>query len=131
MATLLLAAGCGLANAETYGTPTRNEPVASQDVRVERHGNAFSIDTVMLAPVPPAVAWDVLTDFEHMPRYQSQLKSSEVLERSAWHVAQHLRQLDFIVAEVLRVPGAPRLLPADLDGLPVPREVWDPEIRFA
>jgi len=83
MATLLLAAGCGLANAETYGTPPRNEPVASQDVRVERHGNAFSIDTVMLAPVPPAVAWDVLTDFEHMPRYQSQLKSSEVLERSA------------------------------------------------
>lgn len=63
--------------------------------------------------------------------YYGERPRHEVLERSAWHVAQHLRQLDFIVAEVLRVPGAPRLLPADLDGLPVPREVWDPEIRFA
>ncbi|MCU0757790.1 MAG: hypothetical protein MUF07_01140 [Steroidobacteraceae bacterium] len=53
-----------------------------------------------------------------------------VLERTAWHVAQHCRQLDHLVGEVLQVAGAPRLPAGDLDGLPVPREVWDPEIRF-
>jgi glutaredoxin len=54
-----------------------------------------------------------------------------VLERTAWHVAQHCRQLDHLVGEVLRVGGAPRLPATDLEGLPVPREVWDPEVRFA
>lgn len=63
--------------------------------------------------------------------YYGERPLHEVLERSAWHVAQHVRQLDYIVAEVLRVADAPRLRPDDLDGLPVPREVWDPEIRFA
>jgi len=32
-----------------------------------------------------------------------------VLERTAWHVAQHCRQLDYIVAEVLKLETAPRL----------------------
>lgn len=55
----------------------------------------------------------------------------ELLERSAWHVAQHVRQLDDIVGVRLGIADAPRLQPADLEGLPVPRDVWDPEIRFA
>jgi glutaredoxin len=63
--------------------------------------------------------------------YYGERPLHEVLERSAWHVAQHVRQLDFIVASVLCVAAAPRLCPEDLDGLPVPRDVWDPEIRFA
>ena len=65
--------------AETYGAPAPRAEVADRDIRVQRHGNAFSIDAVMHAPVPPATAWEVLTDFEHMPRYQSSLKSSQVL----------------------------------------------------
>lgn len=72
------------AAAETYGQPPPPDaPVASREVRVQRQAGGFSIDVVMLAPVPPAVAWAVLTDFEHMPRYQSHLQRSEVLERSA------------------------------------------------
>jgi carbon monoxide dehydrogenase subunit G len=72
--------------AETYGAPAPRAEVADRDIRVQRHGNAFSIDAVMHAPVPPATAWEVLTDFEHMPRYQSSLKSSQVLERSPQRV---------------------------------------------
>ena len=72
--------------AETYGAPAPRAEVADRDIRVQRHGNAFSIDAVMHAPVPPAIAWEVLTDFEHMPRYQSSLKSSQVLERSPQRV---------------------------------------------
>jgi len=80
----LLAAAAGMAGAETYGAPPlQGNPVTSQDVRVQRQGSGFTIDAVMHAPVPAAVAWDVLTDFEHMPRYQTHLKTSEVLERSA------------------------------------------------
>ena len=63
--------------------------------------------------------------------YYGERPQHEVLERTAWHVAQHCRQLDYIVAEVLKLETAPRLRPVDLAGLPVPGQVWDAEIRFA
>lgn len=52
----------------------------------------------------------------------------QVLERTAWHMAQHCRQLQHILGE-LGVTGGPFLTPALLAGLPLPRDVWDPEIR--
>ena len=55
----------------------------------------------------------------------------EVLERTAWHVAQHARQLDHIAAVVLALPSAPRLDPRQLAGLPVPQQVWDAEVQFS
>lgn len=83
----LLAAWPVSGGAETYGMPAAAPApaaaVSTQDVRVQRQGAAFSIDAVMHAPVPPETAWDVLTDFDHMARYQSNLKTSEVLERGA------------------------------------------------
>jgi glutaredoxin len=51
-----------------------------------------------------------------------------VLERSAWHVAQHCRQLEHLVREVAGVSGAPRLPVALLSGLPLPAAVWDREV---
>jgi len=51
-----------------------------------------------------------------------------VLERTAWHVAQHCRQLESIVVDTLGRPLAQRLGPAELEGLPIPRDVWDREI---
>ena len=63
--------------------------------------------------------------------YYGERPQHEVLERTAWHVAQHCRQLDHIVVEVLKLRPATRLRPVDLAGLPVPEQVWDPEIRFA
>ncbi|QTD44826.1 SRPBCC family protein [Ottowia testudinis] len=78
-----------LAAAESYGAPPVRDVVADQDIRVQRKGSAFSIDAVMHAPVPLATAWEVLTDFERMPRYQRSLKSSEVLERGAERLLVH------------------------------------------
>jgi len=52
----------------------------------------------------------------------------QVLERTAWHMAQHSRQLQHILGEI-GVAGGPWLTSAVLEGLPLPREVWDPEIR--
>ncbi len=63
--------------------------------------------------------------------YYGERPQHEVLERTAWHVAQHCRQLDHIVIEVLKLVPGTRLRPADLAGLPVPEQIWDPEIRFA
>lgn len=50
-----------------------------------------------------------------------------VLERTAWHVAQHCRQLEHIV-RTLGLPPAAALGDAELGGLPLPDGVWDKEI---
>ena len=47
-----------------------------------------------------------------------------VLERCAWHAAQHTRQLAFLLRRLGIEPEAP-LTATDLDGLPVPEAVWD------
>ena len=52
----------------------------------------------------------------------------EVLERSAWHVAQHCRQLDFIAVTILKCQSEARVTGELLQGLPVPEDVWDREI---
>ncbi len=52
----------------------------------------------------------------------------QVLERTAWHMAQHCRQLQHILTNI-GVDAASLLAPSMLDGLPLPRDVWDPEIK--
>jgi glutaredoxin len=53
------------------------------------------------------------------------------LERTTWHVAQHVRQLE-LVAHTLGAATQDDLLPAALlDRLPLPRDVWDAEIPLA
>ncbi len=68
---------------------------------------------------------------ESVRTYYGDRPLHEVLERTAWHVAQHARQLDHIASEVLGLARAPRLDPAALVGLPVPQQVWDAEVQFA
>ena len=51
----------------------------------------------------------------------------EVLERSTWHVAQHARQLERLL-QMRGIDPRPPLSAALLAGLPLPREVWDPEV---
>jgi glutaredoxin len=48
----------------------------------------------------------------------------EVLERTAWHSAQHARQLMLILDE-LGIEPEGRLTAADLAGLPLPEKAWD------
>jgi glutaredoxin len=49
------------------------------------------------------------------------------LERTAWHVAQHARQLESLVAGAGLVPDG-SLAADELAGLPLPEGLWDPEI---
>lgn len=49
-----------------------------------------------------------------------------VLERTAWHVAQHVRQLQSLVEQAGLEPAA-RLSARELEGLPLPDGLWDRE----
>jgi glutaredoxin len=53
------------------------------------------------------------------------------LERTAWHVAQHVRQLELVLHTLGAAPQE-ALLPVELlDRLPLPKDVWDAEVPLA
>ncbi|RMF86692.1 MAG: hypothetical protein D6736_14525 [Nitrospinota bacterium] len=47
----------------------------------------------------------------------------ELLERTVWHVAQHVRQLSVLLEQTGIPPSLP-LSEADWQGLPLPQEIW-------
>ncbi len=59
-----------------------------------------------------------------VPTYYGRRPMHEILERTAWHAAQHTRQLVLILETYGVTPDRP-LTDTDLSGLPVPEEVWD------
>jgi carbon monoxide dehydrogenase subunit G len=67
----LVQALCCHAAAET---PIRSLAVAYD-------GTTYVCDVVMLAPVPRSLAWDVLTDFEHMAQWVPNVRQSKVVQR--------------------------------------------------
>lgn len=66
---------------------------------------------------------DPALDFS-VPTYYGQRPMHDVLERTAWHAAQHTRQVMLMLESHGTAPDGP-LTAADLAGLPVPDEVWD------
>lgn len=50
-------------------------------VVVTRKGDTFVVDVVMFALVKQETAWEVLTDFDHMPDFLSNLSYSKTLRR--------------------------------------------------
>ena len=55
--------------------------------------------------------------------YYGPQTAPELMERTTWHCAQHLRQIYWFLDRIGVEKDAP-LTDADLDGLPFPREVW-------
>lgn len=53
----------------------------------------------------------------------------EFLERTVWHSGQHTRQLQLVVEKLGLAPDGP-LSPADLEGLPMPTNVFDDQLQF-
>jgi carbon monoxide dehydrogenase subunit G len=49
------------------------------DVRVTQSGRVFVIEASFEAPVPPALAWQVLTDFERMETFVPNLADSRII----------------------------------------------------
>ena len=56
-------------------------------------------------------------------------KTETVLERTAWHAAQHARQLMALLEQRGIAPAGP-LGAAELDGLPLPEGVYDDEVAL-
>jgi len=54
----------------------------------------------------------------------------DFMERTAWHAAQHTRQLQLVV-ETLGIAPAQGLGEETLAGLPLPANVWDDAMQFA
>ena len=56
----------------------------SEDIEVaaKKVANAVVIDVSMLVAATPREAWDVLTDYDHMPRFLPNLQSSKILSKS-------------------------------------------------
>jgi len=64
---------------------------------------------------------------EQLDTYYGAQPLDRVLERTTWHVAQHVRQLERLL-ELQGVDAQPRLPGALLAGLPLPDGVWDAEV---
>jgi hypothetical protein len=59
-----------------------------------------------------------------LPTYYGEQRMHDVLERTAWHSAQHVRQMMMVLEGLGIAPDRP--LTADiLAGLPLPEKVWD------
>jgi carbon monoxide dehydrogenase subunit G len=60
------------------------------DIAVKQTGDTFVIDATVEVPVPIDLAWDVLTDFDHMTSILENLTVSKVISRNEniWHVRQ-------------------------------------------
>lgn|SRR5579864_2680519 len=56
-----------------------DSPIRSIDVTYD--DGAYVVSAVMFAPVTQAVAWDVLTDFDHMAQWVPNVAESKVLKR--------------------------------------------------
>jgi hypothetical protein len=55
--------------------------------------------------------------------YYGPQSGHDLLERTTWHAAQHLRQL-YALAGKLGVPPSQPLPAADFEGLPLPASLW-------
>lgn len=57
--------------------------------------------------------------------FWGQPSKHEFLERTTWHTAQHVRQLEWIVENELEIPIADPLDPELWEGLPMPEKIWN------
>lgn len=72
----LLAATLVLAASPSFAA---DPPIRSIDVTYD--GETYVLNAVMFAPVAQAIAWDVLTDFDHQAQWVPNVSESKVLKR--------------------------------------------------
>jgi Polyketide cyclase / dehydrase and lipid transport len=70
-----------LLSAATFSVPAVSVQPAS--VSVHREGGVYRVATTFATPQPMAIARAVLTDYERIPRFMPDVRSSRVLERDA------------------------------------------------
>lgn len=61
--------------------------------------------------------------------YYGEQTMHEFLERTVWHSGQHTRQLQLVVEKLGLMPDGP-LSAGDIDGLPMPTNIFDDQLQF-
>ena len=63
--------------------PLRADPHAGSDivVHVKKNGATIIVDVEMAVQAPPLAAWDVLTDYDHMAQFVTNVQSSKITDR--------------------------------------------------
>ena len=74
-------AACIAAFATLAAPAAAETPVTHVDIELRQSGKTFVVDATFSAPVPPSVAWEVLTDFEHMDAFVPNLAESRIVAR--------------------------------------------------
>lgn len=84
-AATLVAAFCWLSSLTAYAAEA-----SAVEAHVTQNGKEVDLDTSFTVPVSKDVAWDVLTDFEHMPQFIPNMASSKILDKDGnkWKVEQ-------------------------------------------
>ena len=73
----------------------------------------------------------IRTDFKQPSEvYYGKVSLHEVLERTGWHSGQHTRQIILMLREKLGIQPDNPLKDVDLEGLPLPKNIWDNERSF-
>jgi ribosome-associated toxin RatA of RatAB toxin-antitoxin module len=67
----------------TMPLPTAADETTPRNVTVSEKQGTYSVTACFQVPQSASVALDVLTDYEHIPRFMPGVKSSVVLERAA------------------------------------------------
>jgi carbon monoxide dehydrogenase subunit G len=65
--------------------PARAQPASAPSpatIAVTREGGNYYVDASLFTTAPPAVAWEVLTDFDHMAAFVPNLERSRAIVRS-------------------------------------------------
>ncbi len=91
-------------------------PELADGPAIARYGDAVRERLAGWLARPAATAGAVET-------YYGRQTGHELLERTTWHAAQHLRQLYAFLERMGVTPDRP-LTAADFEGLPLPAEVW-------
>ena len=86
----LFVVGCCFAVLSTHAEEAVETAIGGDDVKIERAGKRFTVDVQFLVPVRRAVAWAVVTDFEHMTEFIPNLTLSQVVSRG--HDSVRIRQ---------------------------------------
>lgn len=89
---LLMLAG-SLAFSPVFAVDSAPLPIEPGNVVVDYRNGVYFADLSLQVAVPPALALEVLTDFEHMAAFVPNLLSSRVLSRTGnvYHIAQQGR----------------------------------------
>lgn len=114
----LVVAGGGELTHEFLGLPAPDDLVSFADIAHDGEN-----------PRQDLLAWWAAAgqgvDFEApVSTYYGPQSLHDILERTAWHTAQHVRQMLFILDGMAITPDGP-VTERELAGLPLPTEVWD------